>query len=385
MADHARLSASGSKRWLTCTPSARLEEKFEDSTSSYAEEGTQAHRLAEMKARHNLLRCIVRSDLDETIAQIKPDPEMDEVTDQYVDILAERLAEAKSKTKDAELLLEQRLDFSHIVPEGFGTGDAIILADGTLEVIDLKYGKGIPVSAYDNPQARLYALGALNKFGHLYDIHTIRSTIVQPRIDNISTEEISVEDLEKWGEEYVKPRAILADQGKGEYVTGEHCRFCKAKAICRARAEEALSIVKHEFQQPPVLSDEEIPQILDILDKAEAWIKDIRDYAYQKALSGVRWDGWKLVEGRSNRTYIDETLVAEKLIDSGMLPATIYDMKLKGITAMEKILGKKKFEEQLSSLVIKPSGKPTLVPESDRREELNSVTNDFQMEEKTYE
>lgn len=385
MADHARLSASGAKRWLTCTPSARLEEKFEDSTSSYAEEGTQAHRLAEMKARHNLLRCIARSDLDETIAQIKPDPEMDEVTDQYIDILAERLAEAKSQTKDAELLLEQRLDFSHIVPEGFGTGDAIILADGTLEVIDLKYGKGIPVSAYDNPQARLYAIGALNKFGHLYDIHTIRSTIVQPRIDNISTEEISVEDLEKWGEDYVKPRAILADQGKGEYVTGEHCRFCKAKAVCRARAEEALSIVKHEFQQPPVLSDDEIPQILDILDKAEAWIKDIRDYAYQKALGGMRWDGWKLVEGRSNRTYIDDTLVAEKLIDSGMLPETIYDMKLKGITAMEKILGKTKFQEQLSSLVIKPAGKPTLVPENDKREEINSVQHDFKMEESTYE
>lgn len=385
MADHAKLSASSAKMWLTCTPSANLEEQFKDSTNIYAEEGTQAHSLAEMKARHNILRCVVRSDLDAVIAKIKPDHEMDEVTDQYIDILSERLAEAKSQTKDAELLLEQRLDFSHIVPEGFGTGDAIILADGVLEVVDLKYGKGIPVSAIENPQARLYALGALNKFGHLYDIHTIRSTIVQPRIDNISTEEISVEDLEKWGEEYVKPRAIMADQGKGEYVTGEHCRFCKAKAICRARAEEALTIVKHEFQLPPVLSDDEIPEILDILDKAEAWIKDIRDYAYTKALSGMRWDGWKLVEGRSNRTYIDETLVAEKLIDSGMLPESIYDMKLKGITAMEKILGKKKFEEQLSSLVIKPSGKPTLVPESDRREELNSVSHDFKLEESTYE
>lgn len=374
---HALLSASGAKRWLMCPPSARLEERFEDTTSSYAEEGTRAHALAEARIRYDLLKTINKKEFDTIWKDLAPDTEMEEMSELYEDLITEKYSAALAKTKDAMLLIEERLDFSHIVPEGFGTGDAIIIADGTMEVIDLKYGKGVHVYAEDNPQIRLYGLGALQKYGYLYDIKEVALTIVQPRLDNVSTELLAAETLEEWGEQYVRPRALLADKGEGDYCTGDHCQFCKGKAICRARAEEALSLAKHEFATPPILDDDEIPEILMLLDKAEAWIKDIKDYAYQKALAGTKWPGFKLVEGRSNRCYMDEELVADKLMANGYEDNQIYEKKLKGITAMEKLLTKKSFTELLDDLVIKPPGKPTLVPESDKREEFNSATRDF--------
>lgn len=380
MRKHALLSASGAKRWLSCPPSARLEENYADSTSSYAEEGTRAHTLAEARIRHDMLGVIDTKALKRIWKKVAPDTEMEEMTELYQDIITEKFAAAKAKTKDAMLLVEEKLDFSHIVPDGFGTGDIIIIADGTLEVIDLKYGKGVPVYAEENPQTRLYGVGALNKFGFLYDIQEVAMTIVQPRLDNVSTETLSVEELTSWSEDYVKPRALLADQGEGEFCAGEHCRFCKAKAICRARAEEALSIAQHEFAKPPVLEDEEIPDILMVLDKAEAWIKDIRDYAHTKALSGAKWRGFKLVEGRSNRCYIDEEIVADKLKTEGYNENQIYNKKLKGITDMEKLVGKKNFPEVLGEFVIKPKGKLTLVPDTDKREEVNSAVSDFKEE-----
>lgn len=374
---HALLSASGAKRWLMCPPSARLEERFEDTTSSYAEEGTRAHALAEARIRYDLLKTINKKEFDTIWKDMAPDTEMEEMSELYEDLITEKYSAALAKTKDAMLLIEERLDFSHIVPGGFGTGDAIIIADGTMEVIDLKYGKGVHVYAEDNPQIRLYGLGALQKYGYLYDIKEVALTIVQPRLDNVSTELLAAETLEEWGEQYVRPRALLADKGEGDYCTGDHCQFCKGKAICRARAEEALSLAKHEFATPPILDDDEIPEILMLLDKAEAWIKDIKDYAYQKALAGTKWPGFKLVEGRSNRCYMDEELVADKLMSNGYEDNQIYEKKLKGITAMEKLLTKKSFTELLDDLVIKPPGKPTLVPESDKREEFNSATRDF--------
>lgn len=380
MLKHALLSASGAKRWLMCPPSARLEEGFKDTTSSYAEEGTRAHTLAEARIRHDILGVIDKKELKKIWKKVDPDTEMEEMTELYQDLITEKFAEAKARTKDAMLLIEERLDFSHIVPEGFGTGDAIIIADGVMEVIDLKYGKGVHVYAEENPQARLYGIGALNKFGFMYDIKEVAMTIVQPRLDNVSTETLTVEELTQWGEEYVKPRAELADRGEGEFCAGDHCKFCKAKAICRARAEEALSLAKHDFMTPPVLSDEEIPNILMLLDKAEAWIKDIREYAYEKALGGTKWPGFKLVAGRSNRCYIDEEIVADKLKSEGYEEGQIYNKKLKGITDMEKLIGKKAFPEVLGEFVIKPEGKPTLVPVSDKREELNSAVNDFKEE-----
>jgi hypothetical protein len=360
-----------------CPPSARLEERFEDTTSSYAEEGTRAHALAEARIRYDLLKTINKKEFDTIWKDMAPDTEMEEMSELYEDLITEKYSAALAKTKDAMLLIEERLDFSHIVPEGFGTGDAIIIADGTMEVIDLKYGKGVHVYAEDNPQIRLYGLGALQKYGYLYDIKEVALTIVQPRLDNVSTELLAAETLEEWGEQYVRPRALLADKGEGDYCTGDHCQFCKGKAICRARAEEALSLAKHEFETPPILDDDEIPEILMLLDKAEAWIKDIKDYAYQKALAGTKWPGFKLVEGRSNRCYMDEELVADKLMANGYEDNQIYEKKLKGITAMEKLLTKKSFTELLDDLVIKPPGKPTLVPESDKREEFNSATRDF--------
>jgi hypothetical protein len=206
--------------------------------------------------------------------------------------------------------------------------------------------------------------------GFLYQIDQVSVVIIQPRLDSISVETTPTAVLIDWAENYVKPRAILADKGEGDFVAGEHCRFCKAKAVCRARAEEALSITAHDFEQPPVLSDDEIPSILAILDKAEAWIKDIREYAYEKALGGKQWEGFKLVEGRSNRVYIDDAVIAETLQKKGYVQDEIYDLKLKGISAMEKYLGKKNFEAVLGNLVIKPPGKPTLVPDSDKRQSV---------------
>jgi hypothetical protein len=379
MRKHALLSASGSKRWLACTPSARLEGQFDEVRSGYAEEGTMAHSLAELKVRHHVLRCVPEKEykLEKERILSKADEawdlkQMDEATDLYVEIIAERFADAQSRSEDAVLMLETRLDYSEYVPEGFGTADAIIISDGLMEVIDLKYGKGVAVSAEENSQGRLYAIGALIKFGYLYNIDMANVVIAQPRLDSLSVEAISADALLEWAENFVKPRALLAYEGAGEFVVGDHCRFCRAKAVCRARAEEALSITAHDFEQPPVLSDDEIPGILAILDKAEAWIKDIRAYAYEKALAGHTWEGFKLVEGRSNRTYVDEEVVAGVLLKNGWSENDIYTTKLKGLTAMEALVGKRRLNDLIGHLIIKPPGKLTLVPDSDRRESVIS-------------
>jgi len=381
---HALLGASSAKRWLNCTPSARLEEAHgkPDKGSVYADEGTKAHSLAEAKICYYIIGSLTEIEYAKIVKDLAPDTEMDEATELYVDLVTEKFNVAKATTHDAMLLVEQKLDYSQYVPGGYGTADTIIIADGEMEVIDLKYGKGIPVYAEENPQARLYAIGAVLQFGFLYNIESVASTIVQPRLENVSTEVLSIDVLLTWAEEYVRPRASLADQGIGEYCTGDHCTFCKAKAVCRARAEEALSIAKHDYARPPILDDSEIPGILLLIDKAEAWLKDIKDYAYRKAVDEkVHWDGFKLVEGRSNRVYVDEKLVEDKLVSEGYEADTIYaPKKLLGITAMEKAIGKKNFAEHLETLIIKPAGALTLVPESDKREAVNSAAEDFKEE-----
>jgi hypothetical protein len=380
MGKHALLSASGSERWLTCTPSARLEEPMGDRGSDYAREGTMAHAWSELKARHQLLKTITKKQYEaeakKLMSMAEPGwdlKEMDQATDSYIDYLQETYAAAKTRSSDAVLVLESELDYSEYVPEGFGTADAVVISDGEMNVIDLKYGKGVAVSALENPQGRLYGLGALIKYSFLYPIEKVSVTIVQPRLDSISIEYLPADELIAWAEDFVKPRAVKAFAGEGEFVTGEHCRFCKVSAVCRARAEEALSLLAHDFEQPPVLSDEEIPAILEILDKAEAWIKDIRAYAYGKALEGHEWEGFKLVEGRSNRVYMDDEMVADALYKNGWEEDAIYEKKLKGLTAMEKLLGKKLFTDLLGSLVVKPKGKPTLVPVSDRRDAIGNA------------
>lgn len=377
MTVHAILSASGADRWLNCTPSARLEQQFPEEKSKYADEGSFAHKLAELHLEYHLGH-IKKAVYEKGLQIMKQDAfysqEMEDYVQTYVDAAIEKINAARARTKDAVILLEQKIDFSPWVQEGFGTGDLIIIADKVLEIIDFKYGKGVPVSAEENSQMRLYGLGALNQFDMLYDIEKIAMTIIQPRLDNISTEELKADELLTWGDEYVKPRAELAFKGEGEFVTGDHCRFCRAKATCRARTEANLELARYDFQDPPLLSHDEIADILFKAEELKAWVADVQAYALDQAENhGVKFPGWKLVEGRSNRKYLDEEAAAKVLIGAGYEEDKIYVKSLLGITAMEKFVGKKKFAELLKDLVIKPPGKPTLVPESDKRPEIGST------------
>lgn len=378
---HALLSASQAERWINCPPSARLTEHIPDRHSEYAEEGTAAHELAELKIRNQILEKIGIGPLD-AFRDSNPhySAEMEEAVQRYVDVVAERYNEALSRSSDAIFLLEERLDFSYLVPEGFGTGDVVIISDGVLEIIDLKYGKGVPVSAEGNPQMRLYALGALDGFGWMYDIREVRMTIVQPRLDSISTDVMDIESLREWGESVVRPAAELAWEGKGEFKPGNHCRWCKVKATCRARAEENMKALEYEFQDPALLSLEEIGQILHIAEQLQAWAKDVQEYAQEQAMKGEKVPGWKLVEGRSIRKITDEITLLELLDREGFPKDSITETKLLGISKLEKIVGKKQLAEIAGDLIVKPPGKPVLVPETDKRTELNSLESDFENE-----
>ena len=367
---HAKLSASSSARWLACPPSALLNAKVADTASDFAREGTCAHELAEYKV-NKLLGHNVR---DPTENLDFFDSEMSECTDSYVQYIAEETA----KYHQPVVMVEQKLDFSSYVPDGFGTGDCIIVADEVLTVIDFKYGKNVLVSAESNSQMMLYALGALELFDILYDIAEIKMVIFQPRMQNVSEYTISVTELTDWAEHTLKPTATLAAEGKGEFQVGEHCRFCKVKATCRKRAEYNLMLAQYDFAMPAELEDTEIEAILEKADKLVSWVNDIKDYALSQALAGKRWRGWKLVEGRSTRKYTDENAVAEAVKANGADP---YEHKVLGLTAMQKLLGKKQFEELLGGLIYKPQGKPTLVPELDKRPEWSSAENDFMEED----
>lgn len=374
---HAILSASGSKRWLACTPSAKLELDFQEEKSVYAEEGTLAHEIGELMLSLHL-KLITKQAYTRKLNKLKTNrfysKEMEDYLKVYVDYCIEEINEAYARSKDAVILLEQRLDFSNYVPDAFGTGDLVIISDSILEIIDLKYGKGVAVDATANTQMMLYALGALNQFDCLYDIEKLRMTIVQPRLDSISTDEVSVETLVEWAERYVKPRAEMAISGEGQFYVGEHCRFCRARYTCRARAEENLKLTRFDFKSPALLADEEISEILSGVDDLQKWASDIYSYALEQAENhNKKWPGYKLVEGRSSRKYKDENLVAETLVAAGIEEDKLYNKSLLTITAMEKTLGKKQFTELLGELIIKPMGKPTLVSEMDKRPELNSI------------
>lgn len=375
---HAILSASGSSRWLACPPSAQLEEQFPDEQSEYADEGKFAHRLAELHLSRAITSTTKSSTYKKQMAELRQNAfysaEMEDHIDAYVTQVSEIFMAAKQKCQDTIPLLEQKLDFSQWVPEGFGTGDVVIISDDTLEIIDLKYGKGVPVSATGNSQMRLYGLGAITAYEMLYDFSRVRMTIIQPRLDSISTEELTVDELLVWAETEVKPRADLAIRGEGEFTAGDHCRFCKARSVCRTRAERNLELVRYEFKKPALL---DIPEIATILFKAEElqqWASDLQSYALEQAEKhGAKFPGWKLVEGRSNRKYTDEATVGKTLLNSGYSEDDISPRSLLGITAMEKLLGKKRFAEIIGTFVFKPPGKPTLAPESDKRPELNST------------
>lgn len=377
---HALLSASGASRWMACTPSARLEQNFENKTSLYAEEGTLAHELGELKLRKELEGLSTRS-FNSKVKKIQENElytaDMPDYVDMYVETCLERVSEAKAKTPDALFKIEQRLDFSEWVPEGFGTGDFVIIADGTMEVCDLKYGKGVPVSANNNKQMMLYALGAISEFSFLYDIEKVRMTIIQPRLDNISTFEVTVEDLVKWAEEYVRPRAELAIKGEGEFCAGDHCRFCRAKVVCKARANKNLELAKYDFQEPNTLDNNDIAYILSKVDELVNWAGDVKEYALEQALKGEEFEGYKVVEGRSNRKWSSESDVAKVLIGQGFQENMIYTRKLDGISKIESAIGKKEVQRLLGDYIVKPVGKPTLVPITDKREPYNPAKADF--------
>ena len=372
MADHAVLSASGSHRWLNCTPSARLELESENTGSEAAREGTAAHALCEHKLKRALHMRSRRpvSDYDSD--------EMEECTDAYVDFVMEQYEAAKQVCKDPVVLIEQRLDFSCYVPDGFGTGDCLIISDDRLHIIDFKYGMGVLVEAENNPQMKLYALGALAVYDALYDIREVSMTIFQPRRESVSTWTIPVEDLKAWAENELKPRAKMAYDGEGEYLPGEWCTFCRAAVRCRARAEEKLKLAQTEFRMPPLLTDAEIEDILAVLPDLTKWANEITTYALDAALNhGKEWNGFKVVEGRSVRKYRDEAAVAEAAKEAGY--KDIYRQSLIPLTEMQRLMGKDRFEAILGGLITKAPGKPTLVPKSDRRPAMNvsNAINEF--------
>lgn len=370
---HSVLSASGAHRWMECSPSALLEQQFPNETSVFAEEGTAAHDLAEHKLKKTLK---MRS--KKPTSKFHSD-EMDEMTDLYVEYCLGIIEKAKEDCQDLQILIEQKLDFTDYVPEGFGTGDLVVVGSGTLHVIDLKYGRGVVVSADKNPQMMLYALGALSLFEMLYDIEKVSMTIIQPRVDNFSTYEVTVDELLTWAEQELKPKALLASNGDGEFCAGDHCRFCRARNQCRARAVKNLELLKYEFQDPALLLDEEIAEIIGLADELSKWASDIYTYATALAINeGKQWAGFKLVESRTRRKYADEDMAAEKAKEAGY--TDIFKQTLISITEMEKLMGKKKFTEILGAYVEKPKGKLALVPETDKREAIEPIEAEFQVE-----
>ena len=373
MTKHAVLSASSSERWLNCPPSARLCEAYEDKGSDYAAEGTDAHTLCEYRLKQAL--GIPAEDPIENLSWYNE--EMEECAAGYAAYVVELLETAKQTCSDPVVMIEQRVDFSRWVQEGFGTADCILIADGVLNIVDYKHGKGVEVSAEGNTQLSLYSLGALEIFDGIYDIDRVCVHIFQPRKSNVVSSMMDKSDLYEWADTELTEKAQLAYEGQGSFSCGEWCRFCKAKAECRERAEANLALARYEFQSPALLDDEEIADILGKVDVLTAWASDVKEYALQQAVSGKEWTGWKLVEGRSNRKYTSETAVAATVEGAGYDP---YERKVLGVTAMQKLLGKTRFEELLAPYIEKPQGKPTLVPESDKRPAMNTAKNDF-MEE----
>ena len=375
---HARLNASSSHCWMMCPPSVKLSEQFADKPSPYAEEGTFLHELCELKL-HRYLGDMVPELIEEQYAEHRDNDfysdEAESVTDEYVAFCIETIEAVRLSCPDPLIMVEHRLDYSEYVPEGFGTGDLVIVADGVIEVIDFKGGRGVRVDANRNSQLMLYGLGALLEFDPLYDIHTVRMTIVQPRLSNTSTYEITAQELIRWAETEVRPKALLAYEGAGEFCAGEWCRFCKARYTCRKRSEYHMRLAENDFRQPDLLSDEEIADILPVADSLKSWVQDLLAYATQAAVNGKSWPGYKLVAGRTVRKYTSEAEVIKAATEAGY--TDIYKTTLLGVGDLEKRMGRKRFGEVLGKFIIKPAGAPTLVPETDARKPYSDAASDF--------
>ena len=367
---HATLSASSAHKWLVCTPSARLEEQFPSKTSEYMQEGTLAHAIAEFKVRSYFLEPMTKTTQTRRLNKFKKEEgfqdEMLEHTDTYLNFLKEEAL--KTNTKPF-ISVEQKVDFSSYVPEGFGTADCIMISGDTLHIIDFKYGKGVKVEAEDNPQMKLYALGAISAYGLFYPLKNIKMSIVQPRIDNISSYEMPIEQLLEWGEKTVKPQAQKAFAGIGDYVQGEHCRFCRAKGACEFRAKENMKVIeKIQNSYNGTITNDELGEMLTKTDGIEQWIKDIKTYALDLVLKGEQVKGWKAVEGKSNRKISDIDKAFEILEANGYEEALLYEKVPLTLTKLEKVVGKTKLAEAIGDYIEKPKGAPTLVKESDKRE-----------------
>lgn len=377
MAGHALLSPSASHRWLHCTAAPRLEEGIKDEGSDYAAEGTLAHAYCAMKLKNFLGLPTDREKEEIAALQEKYGTgEMAEYTDTYATIVLEKYNVARAATPDAQLLVETRLDFSDYVPEAFGTADAIIIADGTMEVIDFKYGKGVKVSAVENPQMMIYALGAYARFAFEYRIDNLRATIVQPRIDNLSEYEITVEELTAWAANVLAPAAEKAYKGEGPQTPGAWCQFCKVKNQCRALANKCKEVVAVD---PKLITPEELAKdVLPMVPIVKTWISGVEDFALSQALSGIQLPGWKIVEGRSVRKITDTDSVAAVLTKNGYKQNDIFKpVEMRTITDLEKLVGKKQFAAMCGEWINKPQGKPTLAPEGDKRKAIDPIADDF--------
>ena len=377
---HALLSASSAHRWLLCTPSAKLEEQFPDTTSEAAAEGTLAHELAEMKLRnyfftHDYGKRKLNSDIKKLQKNELWQDEMMGYTDTYLDYI--KLI-ALSDRSAFTVRIETRVDYGKYAKDGFGTADCILIRGKDVHVFDFKYGKGVPVSAEDNPQMMLYALGILDMYGLLYDMQTFHLHIIQPRIDNISDWTVSREKLLEFGE-FVRKQSSLAYDGAGDYVPGEkQCRFCRAKAQCRARAQEnvRLAFSPDLGKIPPLISADEAGAYLTQGEDVERWLSDLKDWALGECLAGNSVPGWKAVEGRGSREWSDQDAAFERLISTGITEeAVLYERKPLTLSQVEKAIGKKDFQDAVGEFVVKKPGKPALVKESDRRKAIqNKVT-----------
>lgn len=376
MGAHARFSPSSGKRYLSCPPALLLEEQFPDERSPFAAEGTAGHEMAEYLINKHLKKRTKRP-----VSDYYSDELMEAVED-YTAYAVSQIEEAKRNCDNPFFGVELKVSLADRVEDCFGTADMVVVDDRKIHIIDLKLGKGVMVDAEKNVQLMIYGLGVLDMLGFLYEIETVELTIVQPRIEHFSTWEISAEELLTWGKEVFEPGAAKALSGEGEFMAGDHCRFCKARFTCRARAEEYLKLAQKEFAEPALMSDEEIAEVLSKADALKKWAEEIYAYAQNEAVVNHKeWPGFKLVLGRSNRKYTDETDAAEAAKKAGY--TDIYKQSLIGITEMERLMGKKKFHEILGSFVYKPEGKVTLVPDSDKREAVKTATAEADFKEET--
>lgn len=361
---HALLSASSSHRWLECPASAVAAEAYPQQETEFTREGTLAHEVAECIAS-GVSPDSLRHDLDSLGGADGVDKEMIDCAEGYRDYIQEQ-----TKSDTAHVLLERKVDFSPWVPEGFGTCDCIILQDDTMTVIDYKYGVGVPVSAVDNPQLKLYALGALNDYGFAFDVTKVELHIYQPRINNVSTDKMTVEELLTWAEQTVKPTAKKAAQGKGGYKAGTHCRFCPHAGKCRALSKHCTEFVEtHDLRVGvPKLAPFEVAEVLAMEPVIALWLKKVKEQALTTMLEGGEVPGYKVVEGKEgNRKWTDEAQVAKTLESIGYDTEDITETKLLSPAKMDKAIGKEKVAELLSEFIDRSPGAPIIALETDKR------------------